>query len=251
MPLKTPPVFAAPTSPPQLPGATLRLLMPEDFTAWVELRDEVLAGLAHPDMYVREPDEAAFFAQNSLPRGHAIGVFMGAELVAYAMLGVPKVGEDGHLGALIGLAPDAQAGVAHLSSCMVRAPWRGHQLQSLLLKLRCALAQAYDRPLCMAMLSLHNAASCHNLLAYGLWIAWTGVIDGLQRHVVQIDLLGRARWDLQDTRLIAADDFVQLRAAAASGYGGVAQIVDGPRRMLRYARRLPDGAAVVHAAMPR
>lgn len=256
MPLKTPPVFAAPGDLPQLPGAELRVLTQADFPAWVQLRDEVLAGLAHPDMYVRESDEAAFFAQNSLPRGRAIGVFLDDALVAYAMLGIPDMGEDDHLGALIGLAPEAQASVAHISSCMVRTPWRGNQLQALLLRLRCALAQAYDRPLCMAMVSLHNVASCHNLLAHGMWIAWTGEIDGLQRHVVQIDLLGRTRWDLQDTRLIAADDFAQLRAAAASGYGGVAQIVDGPQRMLRYARRLPDGAAPVgaarvHSALPR
>ncbi len=251
MPLKTPPLFAAPQSPPLLPGAQLRVLTLADFPAWVQLRDEVLAGLAHPDMYVREADEAAFFAQHSLPRGHAIGVFLGSELVAYAMLGAPEPGEAGHLGAVTGLAPGAQARVAHLASCMVRARWRGRQLQALLLKLRCALAQAYDRPLCLAMVSLHNAASCHNLLAHGMWIAWTGEIDGLQRHVLQIDLLGHARWDLGNSRLIAAEDFAQLRAAAADGYCGIADAADGPRRMLRYARRLPDAAAPGHAAVPR
>lgn len=251
MVLKTPPVFAPPHSLPQLPGATLRVLTSADFPAWMQLRDEVLADLAHPDMYVREADEAAFFSQHSLPRGHAIGVFLGAELVAYAMLGIPEPGEAGHLGAVTGLAPGAQARVAHLASCMVRARWRGRQLQALLLKLRCALAQAYDRPLCLAMVSLHNAASCHNLLAHGMWIAWTGEIDGLQRHVVQIDLLEPARWDLEDSRLIAADDFAQLRAAAAGGYGGIADVADGPRRMLRYARRLPVSAARGHAARPR
>lgn len=250
MPMSTPPTFPAPGILPQLPSATLRALTQADFAAWQALRDEVLAGLAHPDMYVREDDEAAFFAQNSLPCGECIGVFLGAELVAYAMLGMPAAGEYGHLGAVVGMAADRQAKVAHLASCMVRAPWRGNQLQALLLRLRCAVAQAYDRPLCLAMVSLHNAASRHNLLAHGMHIEWTGMIDGLRRQVLQIDLLERARWDLQDTRLIAGDDFEALCAAAANGYVGVAEVGDGARRMLRYARRLPDVLAPAHGAPP-
>ncbi|WP_159910910.1 hypothetical protein [Pantoea sp. 18069] len=248
--MNLPPAFPAPGILAQLPSATLRALTPADFAAWMQLRNEVLAGLAHPDLYVREADEAAFFAQNSLPRGECIGVFLGEELVAYAMLGMPAAGEDGHLGAVVGMPTGRQAGVAHLASCMVRAPWRGNKLQALLLRLRCAVAQAYDRPLCLAVVSLHNAASRHNLLAHGMWIEWTGVIDGLRRHVLQIDLLGRQRWDLQDSRLIAGDDFAQLCAAAASGYGGVAEVVDGGRRMLRFARRLPDAMPPGHCAPP-
>lgn len=247
MPKNPPPTFPAPGVLPQLPSATLRALTQADFAAWKALRDEVLAGLAHPDMYVREDDEAAFFAQNSLPRGECIGVFLGTELVAYAMLGKPAVGEQGHLGAIVGMPATRQARVAHLASCMVRAPWRGNQLQALLLRLRCAVAQAYDRPLCLAMVSLHNAASRHNLLAHGLHIEWTGMIDGLRRQVLQIDLLGRARWDLQDTRLIAGDDFEALCAAAASGYVGVAEAGAGA---LRYARRLPDAVSAAHGAPP-
>lgn len=250
MPKYPPPTFPAPGLLPQLPNATLRALTQADFAAWKQLRDEVLAGLAHPDMYVREDDEAAFFTQHSLPRGECIGVFLGEELVAYAMLGMPVVGEYGHLGAVVGMPASRQAGVAHLASCMVRVPWRGNRLQALLLRLRCAVAQAYGRPLCLAVVSLHNAASRHNLLAHGMWIEWTGMIDGLRRQVLLIDLVERPRWDLQDTRLIAGDDFEQLCAAAASGYVGVAEVTDGPQRLLRYARRLPDVLPAAHGARP-
>lgn len=242
-----PPTFPAPGVLPQLPSATLRALTPADFAAWQALRDEVLSGLAHPDMYVREHDEAAFFAQNSLPRGECIGVFLHTELVAYAMLGMPVAGEHGHLGAVVGMPAIRQAQVAHLASCMVRAPWRGNQLQALLLRLRCAVAQAYDRPLCLAMVSLHNAASRHNLLAYGMHIEWTGMIDGLRRQVLQIDLGARQRWDLEDSLLIAGDDFEALCAAAATGYVGVAEAGAGA---LRYARRRPDALAPDHGARP-
>lgn len=252
--MSLPPAFPAPGVLPQLPGASLRALTQKDFAAWTHLRDEVLAGLAHPDMYVREADEAAFFAQNSVPRGECIGVFLGEELVAYAMLGMPAVGDEGHLGAVVDMPAAQQASVAHLASCMVRLPWRGNQLQTLLLRLRCALAQAHDRPLCLAVVSLHNAASRHNLLAHGLWITWTGMIDGLRRHVLQIDLLGRQRLDLQDSRLIADNDFEQLHAAAVSGYVGVAEVISAGRPMLRYVRRLPDALSPVlpgsHGARP-
>ncbi|MCD2512860.1 hypothetical protein [Comamonas endophytica] len=222
-----------------LPGAQMRTLGPQDFAAWRQLRNEVISGLAHPDMYMREDDEAAFFAQHLPPRGHCLGVWLGDELAAYAMLDLPEAGAPGHLGAAIGLAPREQAGVAHLASCMVRAPWRGNQLQALLLQLRYAMAQACHRPRCLAMVSLHNAASRHNLLAQGMWIEWTGTIDGLRRHVLQIDLRGAPRWDLSQTRLIAGDDFAQLCAAAAEGYAGVEEVCGGARPVLRYARRLP------------
>lgn len=225
---------------PRWPQAVLQVLSPDDFTAWVGLRDEVIASLAHPDMYVREDNEAAFLAQHSPPRGQSIGVFLNGELAAYAMVGMPGADDADNLGAVIGLPPASLSCVSHLASCMVRRPWRGCQLQGLLLKLRCALAQAYQRPLCLAMVSLHNPVSRHNLLANGMWIAWTGVINGLRRHVLQIDLLGRQRWDLQDSWLIAGDDFDQLCAAAASGYVGVGEVRDGTRGMLRYVRRLPD-----------
>ncbi len=253
-----PPNLPAHGTLPQLPDASLRVLTPDDFGAWMDLRDEVIEGLLHPDMYVREADEAAFFVRNSPPQGQSIGVFLGHELAAYAMVGMPEAGDADNLGAVIGLPPGSHSCVSHLASCMVRQPWRGHQLQALLLKLRCALAQAYQRPLCLAMVSLHNQVSRHNLLSQGMWIAWTGVIDGLRRHVLQIDLLGRQRWDLQDSRLIAGDDFDQLCAAAASGFVGVGELLDGERRMLRYVRRLPDvvlrgdvSAGAAHAAGPQ
>lgn len=245
-----PPQLPALGSLPQLPHAVLQVLMPDDFAAWRHLRDEVIAGLAHPDMYVREADEAAFFARNAPPAGQGIGVFLDNELLAYAMAGMPGADDADNLGVVIGLPRDSHGCVSHMASCMVRQPWRGLQLQALLLKLRFALAMAYQRPLCLAMVSLHNHSSRHNLLSQGMWIAWTGVIDGLRRHVLQIDLLGRQRWDLQDSRLIATDDFEQLCAAAASGYAGVAEVLDGERRLLRYARRLPDAAAQVEVPLP-
>ncbi len=75
--------------------------------------------------------------------------------------------------------------------------------------------------------------------------------------VLQIDLLGRLRWDLQDSLLLDAEDFDQLCAAAANGYVGVGEVFDGQRWVLRYARQLPDGesgpknlSAPLHCAQP-
>lgn len=235
---------------PQLPQASLRALTFSDFPAWVRLRDAVLAELAHPDAYVREKDEARFFVRNSPPHGEGVGVFVAHEMIAYAMVSLPAVGDPDHLGAMIGLPSAGHFRVAQMTSCMVRQPWRAHQLQGQLLKLRCALAHAYQRPLCLAMVSLHNPQSLHNLLSQGMWIVWTGMIDGLRRHVLQRDLRSRRCWDPTDHWLIAADDFEQLCAAAASGYVGVEEVFDGVRRMLRYARLLPAGQEAGPAGMP-
>jgi GNAT superfamily N-acetyltransferase len=221
------------------PELRARLLGSSDYTAWSALRDTVIADLPHPDFYVREDDEQAFFDAHVDPRGETIGVFAQGVLVAYAMVGFPScdAGAD-NLGALIGLPPAQHAKVTHLSSCMVRPAWRGHGLQRALLAARLSLAHARGRPLCMAMVSLHNHSSRHNLLRQGLHIAWTGAIDGLQRHIAMIDLEHGLHFDMADEILLPSNDFAALRQAAAVGYAGIGEVRDASGVRLRYVRHL-------------
>ncbi|MFY3383343.1 GNAT family N-acetyltransferase [Paracidovorax sp. MALMAid1276] len=216
-----------------------RLLLADDFGAWAGLRDRVIASLPHPDFYVREDDERAFFDTHTEPEGQTLGVFAHGELVAYAMVGFPARGSEAqNLGRTIGLSAAQQGRVAHLSSCMVVPAWRGHGLQRVLLAARLALAQARGRPVCLAMVSLHNHFSRHNLLRQGLHIAWTGTIDGLQRHVAMIDLEHGLHFDPADEILLHSDDFVALRDAAASGYACICEVRGASGVRLRYVRHL-------------
>lgn len=220
------------------PELRTRILVREDFPAWNALRDTVIAALPNPDFYVREADEQAFFVAHTEPGGEAIGVFAHGALVAYAMVGFPDASAADNLGAVIGLEPVHHPKVTHLSSCMVLPQWRGRGLQRTLLSARLALAHARGRPLCMAMVSLHNHSSRHNLLRQGLHIAWTGMIDGLQRHVTMIDLQHGLHFDMGDERLLHSDDFCALQQACSAGYAGIGEVRDAPGVRLRYVRHL-------------
>lgn len=226
-----------------LHGLQMRGLTAEDFLAWNTLRDKIIAALPHPDCYVREDDEQAFFTSHTGRGGKIIGVFHRAELVAYAMAGFPEVAATDNLGAVMGLDQALLSRVTHLSSCMVLPAWRGLGLQRALLEERLSLARARARPLCMAMVSLHNHGSRRNLLRQGLHIAWTGTIDGLKRHIAMADLQHEhgLRYDMTDERLLPGDDFAALRDAGRQGYAGIAEVRNASGVQLRYVRYLRQG----------
>lgn len=234
-----PPVLLPEAALGHVPHAHIRLLEARDFDAWLALRETVLGTLPDPDFYVREDDEEGFFQAHMYPGGEAIGVFMDDALVAYAMIELPGEQQPHNLGHVIGLDPAQQGLVAHLSSCMVLPQWRGRQLQRTLLSARLGLAQAHGRPLCMAMVSLLNHRSRHNMLRQGLRVVWTGLIDGLQRHVAMIDLEQGMDFATEGELLLPSLDYEALRAAALAGYACVGEVraPDGTVS-LRYARHL-------------
>lgn len=214
----------------------LRLLAASDLEALQALRDEVLATLEHPDLYVREDDEAAFLRRHlGGAEGETIGVFDGHVLAAYAMLGLPAPDAPDNLAARIGRGTDG----ANIASCMVRPGYRGHGLQRTLLAARFSLAQAHGRHCCVAMVSLHNHASRQNLLREGMRIAWVGELDGLRRQLLAIDLEQPWEFDAEQVRLADPLDFERQRALAASGWWGISAMAGPGAQKLVFARHLP------------
>lgn len=223
----------------------LRLLAPAEAGAVLALREEVLSQLEHPDLYVREEDEAGFvqghIGGHAGGRGETIGVFDGERLAAYAMLGLPAHDAADNLGGLLG-SPGRSANIA---SCMVRPAYRGHGLQRALLTARLSLAQAHGRSLCVAMISLHNDASRHNLLREGMRIAWVGEIGGLRRQLLAIDLAAPWEFDSERLRLVAPLDWELQRALTAQGWWGISAMEGrGPDKLV-FARH------VDHVQAPR
>jgi GNAT superfamily N-acetyltransferase len=224
----------------------MRLLHTGQAPAVRALREEVFAQLEHPDLYVREDDEDAFIAQH-LPgheacRGETIGVFDGAQLVAYAMLGLPVRDDPHHLGRSIPLGARTLDDVAHLASCMVHPAHRGHGLQRRLLTARFSLAQAQHRPLCVAMASLHNHASRHNLMRAGLRIVHVGHVMGLERQLLAVDLQRPWRFDETGARLVACVDFAAQVELSNAGSWGIAQLEGPGEDMLVFAHPLAHAA---------
>jgi hypothetical protein len=218
----------------------LRLLQPADVPAVLALRNEVLASLDHPDLYVREDDELGFVrghvAGHPECAGETIGMFDGDELIAYAMLGLPAAEGSDNLGRRIPLGSRAPSQVAHLASCMVRQRYRGHALQRTLLAARFSLAQAHGRPVCVAMVSLHNHASRRNLMRAGLRILHVGDLDGLQRQLVAVDLGKRWQYQPGQARLVGCDDYAGQCELTQAGWWGVSEIVGSGAGMLVFAQ---------------
>lgn len=220
-----------------------RLLTPVDAGAIMALRAEVLARLPNPDLYVRESDEEGFVHQHlagaGSGSGETIGVFHAERLVAYAMLGLPAVDDADNLARYFLPAVADPARAAHLASCMVLEPYRGRHLQRMLLVARIALAQAHGRDFCVAMVSLHNHASRHNMMCEGLRIGWVGEIDGLRRQLLAIHADRSWLFDHQAPCLVGAADWQRQRELTRQGWWGVG--VHGPRddrHQLAFARRI-------------
>lgn len=249
------PPLARPTAPPSLKGVDrrrlgqfqLRLLTPEDMPAVLALRDEVLGDLAHPDLYVRESDEAGFvqahIGGHAGSRGEAIGVFDGRHFVAYAMVGLPTAEAPDNLGRLLGLNTAGLAATAHIASCMVRAPYRGHGLQRVLLAARFSLAQARGRHIGACMVSLHNHASRRNLLREGMRIAWVGEMEGLRRQILALHLIQPWAFSHTQVELVDAMDYERQCALARRGWWGVSVVEGSGPDALVFAQRETAHAA--------
>ncbi|MFC4160074.1 GNAT family N-acetyltransferase [Chitinimonas lacunae] len=217
------PELALPAS---LGGFAVRLLSPDDLEAIVALRREALACLTHPDAYVVEDDETGFLLQHCGAGGVTVGLFEGQILVAYAAVGFPAMDHPDNLGSHLGFAPERLGTVAHIASCMVRPAYRGHGLQGTLLKARFALALAYGRRHCLAMVSLHNHPSRHNMLKQAMRIRWAGELRCgshlLRRQVLHLDLRGRSDGAGPVEHWLGSDDLDAQRALLSAGWIGVA-----------------------------
>jgi GNAT superfamily N-acetyltransferase len=245
-PVAQPPVLDAADGR-RLGNLRMRLLTLDDLADVFDLREEVLAQLDHPDIYVREEDESAFvrlhLGGHAECRGETIGVFDGSRLVGYAMLGFPDTNSRDNLGNHIELGSRSGADVSHIASCMVRPEQRGHGLQRSLLAARFSLAQSQGRPLCIAMGSLHNHVGRRNLLREGMRITSVGTVAGLRRQLFAIDLVHPWEFDPNDVRLVPALDWEQQRDLTQQGWRGLSSVEGAGHDMLVFARHRGASAA--------
>lgn len=220
----------------------LRLLTLQNAAAVLRLRNSVLADLPDPDWYVRETDEPAFVRKHlgghSGSRGQTLGLYKGRQLIAYAMLGLPRADDADNLGIPLGLDESARARVAHLASCMVRTAYRGYRLQRPLLAARMALAQAYGRSIFTAMVSLRNQPSRRNMMHEGLHVAWVGEIQGLRRQILCGDILQPWVVDQSRIQVVSSLDFERQQQLTRAGWCGVGFLVNQSPDALLFAPRV-------------
>lgn len=198
-----------------------RFLRPEDLPALISLRRTVLANLPDPDLYVVEDDEAEYLQGLCGEKGRTYGVFDHEFLVAYGALGLPGPFDEDNLGWQLGWLAEKRQRIAHIESCMVLPAYRGYAFQRFLLQVRFAVALAAMRRYAVAMVSLKNHQSRHNMLEAGMHLSWIGELShGRKRQLMVADLLA-SRQGHPDARLILdANDYAAQRAATQAGLEG-------------------------------
>lgn len=204
------------------------------------LRREVLSGLEHPDIYVREADEVGFVSDHLGERGLTLGFFAGTRLVSYGMLGLPGTDDPGNLGFAIGFDAARRERVAHLASCMTLKDYRGKSIQRELVEARMRLAKSLGRRYCLAMVSLHNGMSRGNLFAAGLTIRWAGYLDELKRQLMFRDLDASIGFDERQEACVDPLDFERQCELTRAGWWGVGETGQAGRPLLVFRPRLAD-----------
>ena len=219
-------------------GLDVRSLTTADVPSLSRLRSDVLDGLADTELYSRETDEIGFLRAHigETGPGETLGVFDGHELIAYGMIGFPDQADPIGFAHYICTDPSDLARTAELASCMVSARYRGRHLQRLLLAKRIELAQSRGRHLCVAMASLRNHVSRHNLMREGLQIGWVGEICGLKRHLLVLDLSQPRALNLGITQWVDAADWKRQQYLVQNGWWGVDSV-----------RSSQEGSALVFA----
>lgn len=226
-------MFDAPPSP-SLIGLSARTLAADDLPLLRRLRDEVFATLAHPDLYVREDNEQAFIERHLGALGRTTGLFAPAaagetpaELVAYAMVSLPREEAAEHLARHLAFTDQQLLDTAELTSCMVAPAWRGRGLQRSLIASRMTVARSQGKHHVVSLVSLMNHQSRHNLMANGMQVHHTGLWRGLQRQWLLRNLMNApGPQDQQTLDWVRADNFGSQ--VARRGRTGVAEMRIGP-----------------------
>jgi GNAT superfamily N-acetyltransferase len=228
---------------PNIPQLSIRLLDTSDIPHVTALRDEVLAQLAHPDLYAREDDVDGFVLSHigfhAESRGQTLGLFDSQQLIAYAMLGLPSAQDGDNLGHHLTTDASILRGVAHIAGCMVQKSWRGNGLQRLLLAERFELAKSIGRTTCIAMVSLRNDASRRNLMNSGMHIGWVGTINGLHRQLLVTNLEASWNFEKENLKLVGCLDLSEQILMSAQGWWGIQEIEETNGKIkIAFARRV-------------
>jgi len=211
-----------------------RELGPDDLDAVEVLHRMAIGPVARPD--VVKPESRSYFEGILAGRGRTVGLFEGADLVAYGILQHDHTPKDGpHR--LLKLPPETPVG--RLAGASVHPDHRGRGFQRVVIDERVALA-----PPGMVLFSTAapvNPPSWSNLLEGGFPIVGIEFFfGGYARYVMLRD--GSA-YDPDAVVVVDPRDFPRQQALFADGWRGYARArLPGGEPGVLFARPLPAGA---------
>ena len=186
----------------------------------LSLQHRVAAQIALPGSYyaLSEAEVMAILAGGS---GRAVGVRVGAQLIAFCFVLFPGARED-NLGRDLGLPGAELEQVAHLEAAVVHPAFRGNALQQKMAAYLAAGIGAAGRwRYLMNTVAPLNTPSLKTTLALGLLI-WKLKVkyNDVWRYVFCNDLVKPVRIDAANVIRISAADFGAQQEVLASGYYG-------------------------------
>lgn len=211
-----------------------RALGPDDLDAVEALHRIAIGPVARPD--VVKPESRSYFESVLAGRGRTIGLFEGADLVAYGILQHDHTPKDGpHQ--LLGLPPDTAVG--RLAGASVHPDHRGRGFQRRVIAERVAVA-----PPGMVLFSTAapvNAPSWSNLLEGGFPIVGIEFFfGGYARYVMLRD---GSTYDPDAVIVVDPRDFARQKTLFAEGWRGYARTrLPGGEPGVLFARPRPRGA---------
>lgn len=175
--------------------AVIRRLDETHLDAVIALHHDVIADMPAGTV-ASETD--AFFQSHMNDCGQIFGALSDGDLIAYSVLGLPRIGDpnfgiDHHLS-----AGDLQQ-VAHIDGVAVRKDHRGSKWQQRMVIHRLEAARACGRAIALSTAAPGNVPSVINLLAAGMRICGVKEKFGGVRYLFRCDLTGDKPAKLQES----------------------------------------------------
>lgn len=226
--------------------ATLRELGSGDFARVRALRNDVIASLSDPDLYVREKDESAFVMSHLGERGITLGIELGNNLIGYSALtlDIERAALEPELA--LAIREDASAANGSIDRCgllavtMIRPPFQGGALHNAAIASRVRIAREHGKRTLVAMAPPANAPSLRNLTRWGFRV--DDVLDfedGRIRFLLHTPIVPEV--DVQRDATSHTLPLTQIdthRSLLAEGFVGHEVFIEGDQSFLRFSRRL-------------
>ena len=165
----------------------IRCLNQCDLPMLLALHGQIHQELRDSTLMIQESD--SFFARHLHSSGRILGVFAGYRLIAYAVLGLPKIDDPYNFGHYLSWDGRKRQYVAHLDGVGVLPGWRGHGLHHRLGKARITMASNQQRRYILATVAPHNGFSLANLRSLGLQVRHViADFGGFERLLLYRDL---------------------------------------------------------------
>lgn len=190
-------------------------LTEEDLPAVHRLHALAHSLISQPGLLAKETDD--FFLSHIHDVGQLYGSFLEDDLIAYTVLGLPKV-SDYNFGRQFGLSENELENVAHCDGSIVHPDWRGNHLQQRFIDWRLLIAIHYGKKHAISTAAPKNSASWCNLIRSGFAIYRLLDMFGADRFLLYRCLNDVHMINAQHFKIIDVNDREEIANTLALGW---------------------------------